>query len=130
MRQAHVAACDLLRIRYSTRLFRLGSADQICAKVSFPVSGTWAQQPGVIVMLIDDLAGKQVDAQWAGALVAVNANPWAVRQEVTRLRKRLWLLHPVHQAGSDPVVKAVRCDDGVLAIPAWTCAVMVAPQGG
>jgi pullulanase/glycogen debranching enzyme len=53
IRAAHEAALDLLRIRASSRLFRLGSAAAITSRVSFPVAGTWQQTPGVIVMSID-----------------------------------------------------------------------------
>jgi pullulanase-type alpha-1,6-glucosidase len=53
IRTAHEAALDLLRIRASSRLFRLGSAAAIRSAVTFPVAGTWQQNPGVIVMSID-----------------------------------------------------------------------------
>ncbi|MDN5570020.1 MAG: pullulanase-type alpha-1,6-glucosidase, partial [Propionibacteriaceae bacterium] len=128
MRAAHEAACDLLRLRASSRLFRLRTAAQIAAKVSFPVSGTWAQASGVIVMLLNDRAGDPVDAQWGAVAVAVNANAWPVRQEVPRLRSGGWRLHPVQASGADPVVQRARCDDGVLFLPAWTCAVFVDPR--
>lgn len=126
--RAHEAACDLLRVRASSRLFRLGDAAQIRAKVSFPAAGTWAQVPGVIVMHLDDRAGRAVDETWAAIVVAFNANAWPVRQEVTRLRKGQWALHPVQAAGSDDIVRSARCDDGVLSLPAWTCAVFVHPH--
>ena len=51
---------DLLRLRFSTPLFRLGSADLIEQKVTFPDSGADAH-PGVIVMRIDDTVGPDVD---------------------------------------------------------------------
>src|SRR5690606_37796036 len=53
---ASLLAQDLLRLRFSTDLFRLGSADLINEKVTFPNSGADAT-PGVIVMNIDDLVG-------------------------------------------------------------------------
>lgn len=128
LRRAHAAACDLLRIRASSLLFRLGDADEIRAKVSFPVSGTWAQKSGVIVMLLDDRAGRRVDERWAGIVVAVNANDWPVRQEVPLLRKSAWTLHPVHLRGADAVVRTARIDDGVISLPAWTYATFVTPH--
>ncbi len=42
MRLSHAAALDLLRLRASRRLFRLADAEQIRAKVTFPVSGLGA----------------------------------------------------------------------------------------
>ncbi|MBK8462343.1 MAG: pullulanase-type alpha-1,6-glucosidase [Nigerium sp.] len=127
MRRAHAAALDLLRLRASTRLFRLATSEQIRRKVSFPVSGSWAQQPGVIVMVIDDTLGDRVDDRFSGVTVVVNANPWPVRQPVSRLVGQRWILHPVQAAGSDAVVKAARADDGVLAVPGRTAAVFVQP---
>lgn len=128
MRDAHVQALDVLRLRASSRLFRLGDPDQVRAKVSFPVSGSWAQVPGVIVLYLDDLAGIPVDDRWAGIVVAFNATPWPVRQQVTPLRKADWALHPVHANGSDPVVRQARCDDGILSIPGRTVASFVWPR--
>ena len=128
MRRAHAAALDLLRLRASTRLFRLADAEQIRRKVSFPVSGGWAQQLGVIVMLIDDTRGEPVDDRLSALTVVVNVNPWPVRQPVACLVGQRWLLHPVQAAGSDAVVKAARADDGVLAVPGRTAAVFVRPR--
>ncbi|MFT3875787.1 MAG: pullulanase-type alpha-1,6-glucosidase [Propioniciclava sp.] len=128
MKRAHRMALDLLRIRSSTRLFRLGDAEQIRRKLSFPVSGSWAQQPGVIVMVIDDALGEPVDDRFGAVAVAVNANPWPVRQVVFALVGPAWSLHPVQRDGADAVVKAARADDGVLAVPGRTAAVFVRPR--
>ena len=128
MRFAHDLACDLLRLRASTRLFRLGSAAQIRAKVQFPVSGTWAQVPGVLLMRVDDRAGIPVDDRWSGVTVVFNATPWAVRQTVAGDAGRDWRLHPVQAGGCDGVVAASWCDDGVFAVPGRTAAVFVCPR--
>ena len=128
IRAAHSAALDLLRIRASSRLFRLASAEQVLAKVSFPLSGSWAEVPGVIVMLLDDRAGAPVDPRWVAVLVAFNAQAWPVRQQVPGLVAGGWTLHPVHAAGADPAVRSARCEDGVVSLPAWTCAVFVKPK--
>ncbi|MBU4189318.1 MAG: pullulanase-type alpha-1,6-glucosidase [Propionicimonas sp.] len=53
LRAAHEAALELLRVRSSSRLFRLGSAAAIKAAVTFPVAGTWQHTPGTIVMAIE-----------------------------------------------------------------------------
>ena len=79
-------------------------------------------------MVLDDRAGVRVDERWDGICVAVNANAWPVRQEVPRLRSGRWRLHPVQEEGADGVVRQARCDDGVLFLPAWTCAVFVEPR--
>src|SRR5690606_38516301 len=53
---AAAQARELLELRHSTDLFRLGSAELIEQKVTFPGSGPDAV-PGVITMSIDDRAG-------------------------------------------------------------------------
>ena len=125
MRQAHALALDLLRLRASTRLFRLGDPEQVKAKVSFPVSGSWTQVPGVILMLLDDAAGEPVDERWRRIAVVFNGTAWPVRQQAPALAGGAWVLHPVQVAGSDPVVRSARADDGVFMVPGRTVAVFV-----
>ena len=79
IRAAHAQALDLLRLRASTRLFRLGTADLVQAKLTFPVANSWHQLPGVIVMALDDRRNP-VDEQWSGVLTVFNSTPWLVRQ--------------------------------------------------
>ncbi len=128
MRRAHAAALDLLRLRASTRLFRLADAERIRRKLSFPVSGGWAQQPGVIVMVIDDTVGEPVCDRFSAVVAVFNVNPWPVRQSLAHLAEQRWVPHPVQAAGADAVVKAARADDGVLAVPGCTAAVFVRPR--
>ncbi len=78
---ASAAAEDLLRLRFSTDLFRLGSATLIDQKVSFPDGGPDAI-PGVIVMRIDDTVGRDVDRKLDGVLVVFNATPDGVELPV------------------------------------------------
>ncbi|WP_052462643.1 pullulanase-type alpha-1,6-glucosidase [Nigerium massiliense] len=128
MRHAHDLACDLLRLRASTRMFRLGSAAAIKQKLTFPVSGTWAQRPGTIVMAVDDTVGEPVDERWARLVVVFNATPWSLRQQVERLRPAVWQLHPVQAGGADPLVRRSRYDDGVFTVLGRTAAVFVEPR--
>jgi len=79
IRTAHAQALDLLRLRASTRLFRLGTAELVQSKLTFPVANSWHQLPGVIVMAIDDRTSP-VDERWSGVLAIFNATPWLVRQ--------------------------------------------------
>ena len=123
-------AQDLLRLRASTPLFRLGSAEAIRAKLSFPVSGTGAAHPGVVVMRLDDTAGAAVDDAHRQVLVVFNATPNAVRQEVPGMAGAALRLSPVQQAGTDEVVRSAAWDAGrgVAAVPARTVAVFVEPR--
>ncbi len=125
MREAHAHALDLLRMRRSTKLFRLGTADAINEKVKFPVSGTWAQIPGVIVMHVDDTVGEQVDPTWSGVVVVTNPAGWPVRQPVPSLRMSRWQLHPIQSESAGSLVQQAWCDDGLFSVPGRTVAVFV-----
>ncbi len=126
---AEAAALDLLEARSEVPLLRLGSADLIDQKVTFPGSGTDAT-PGLVVMLIDDLVGEDVDPRLAGALVVLNASPEAITTALPELEGRKFALTPALAKGSDPVVKATKVSarTGTLTIPARTAAVLVEGQ--
>ena len=114
---AHAAAEDLLRIRSSSRLFRLGDAAAIQQKVSFP-----AADPGVVAMLLDDTRGADVDPARSGVLVVLNAGTGATTVPGVGAG---WQLHEVQAGGSDPVVRqSVAAADGVT-VPGRTAAVFV-----
>ncbi|QPL06455.1 pullulanase-type alpha-1,6-glucosidase [Actinomyces respiraculi] len=137
---------DLLRIRSSTPLFHLGSAELIQERVSFPNSGQGAT-PGVIAMLIEDrplpgagiAAGTMraaststadIDPQ-VGALLAVfNATDEPVAETITDLQGRQFVLHSVQAEGADPVVRTSTFDaaTGTATVPARTVAVYVEVQ--
>ncbi len=124
---ASAAAQDLLRLRSSSRLFRLGSAALIDQKVGFPTSGTSSARPGVIVMRIDDTVGPDVDPALRGLLVVVNAGATAVSQPVPGLSGHALALSPVQRSGSDAVVRGTTWDaaTGTANVPARTVAVLV-----
>jgi pullulanase-type alpha-1,6-glucosidase len=127
---ASAAAEDLLRLRSSTDLFRLGSADLIEQKVSFPNGGPDAT-PGVVVMRVDDTVGRDVDRSLDGLLVVFNASPDTVSVPVDGLAMTSWKLSPVQARGSDPVVKQTTWASatGTVTVPGRTVAVLVDPQG-
>ncbi|GAA3688454.1 hypothetical protein GCM10022399_00030 [Terrabacter ginsenosidimutans] len=129
VRSADAMAQDLLRLRFSTKLFRLGNAAAINAKVSFPVSGTADAEQGVIVMRIDDTKGADVDPALRGAVVVFNATPDAVTQKVPGLTGSV-TLSPVQAKGADSVVKQAAYDagSGSFSVPARTVAVFVQPS--
>jgi pullulanase-type alpha-1,6-glucosidase len=129
IRTAHARAEDLLRVRFSSPLFRLGSAGLIQERVSFPDAGP-GQTPGVVVMAIDDRAGRDLDRRLEGVVVVFNASPAPVTETVGAAAGRRFRLHPVQARGSDPVVRAARYDRraGAFTVPARTVAVFVAPR--
>ncbi|HEU5486859.1 MAG TPA: pullulanase-type alpha-1,6-glucosidase, partial [Microlunatus sp.] len=126
---ATAQAQDLLKLRFSTPLFRLGSAELIEQKVSFPVSGTDAAHDGVIVMRIDDTVGRDVDPRLRGAVVVFNTSPQQVAQQVPGLAGG-WTLSPVQAGGADPVVKSStwNAQTTTLTVPGRTVAVFVQPR--
>ena len=91
IRAARDRAAELLRIRFSSPLFRLGSAREIQRRVSFPAGG-----PGVIVMAIE-----------GGIVVVFNATPFATTQTIPALAHRRYALHEVQARGGDPVVQGI-----------------------
>ena len=115
IRAARDRAAELLRIRFSSPLFRLGSAREIQRRVSFPTGGP-DQTPGVIVMAIegrDDI------------VVVFNATPGPTTQTIP-VRGR-YALHPVQARGGDPVVRTSSYrSDGSFTVPGRTTAVFVA----
>jgi pullulanase/glycogen debranching enzyme len=125
---ASAAAEDLLRLRFSTRLFRLGSADLINQKVSFPVSGSPDAHPGVIVMRLNDTVGPDADSALRNVVVVFNTSATPVAQKVAGVSGLV--LSQVQANGSDPVVKGAAWDAGssTLTVPARTVAVFVQPQ--
>jgi pullulanase-type alpha-1,6-glucosidase len=117
MDAAHAAAADLLRIRMSTPLFRLGTAEAIQDKISFP-----SADPGVVAMHVDDTVGADVDPALDGVLVVFNASP---SETTVADVGDGWTLHEVQAEGSDPVVKESVATDDAVTVPARTTAVFV-----
>jgi len=125
-------AMDFLRVRSSSRLFTLGSADLVRSKVTFPNSGEGAVD-GTIVMLINDEAGagNDIDAKLDGALVVFNASGESVTTAVDGLAGRVFKLHDAQANGSDETVKGASFDakTGSVTVPARTVAVFTQAAG-
>ena len=121
---SHARALELLRIRDSSPLFRLGSAALVQQRVSFPTGGP-GQTPGVIVMVIDDSAGRDLDPRSEGIVVVFNASDDATTQAVPGAAGARYALHPVQADGGDPVVRGARHDraTGTFTVPPRTVAV-------
>ncbi|GGM62006.1 hypothetical protein GCM10010106_05040 [Thermopolyspora flexuosa] len=115
---------ELLRVRVSSPAFALGSAAEVQRRVSFPLSGTPGEIPGVITMRIDTTG---LDARWRSITVVFNATPDEQRQQVPALDGAAVALHPVQAASGDDVVRRAAFDPagGVLTVPGRTVAVFV-----
>jgi pullulanase len=124
------AFLDLLRIRASSSLFRLRSADQIQARLRLPNTGP-AQVPTVLAGHLDG-AGLD-DAGFAEILYLVNVDLEPREITLDAQARRDWTLHPVHATGADRrPVDAARYDaaSGAFTIPARTAVVWVIPRDG
>jgi pullulanase-type alpha-1,6-glucosidase len=115
---------QFLRIRQSSPLFALASTAEVQRRLSFPLSGTAGEDPGVITMHLDGTGLKGAEK---GLTVVFNATPTARTQTVAGLRGSKQRLHEVQAKGSDPVVKQAAFDpaSGTFTVPGRTVAVFV-----
>ncbi|WP_321170554.1 pullulanase-type alpha-1,6-glucosidase [Streptomyces sp. Je 1-369] len=104
---------DLLHIRTTEPAFSLATAGKVQSALSFPLSGTDDETPGVITMKLGDL------------VVVLNASPQTQLQRVDALRGTRYALHPVQASGADRTVKSSTYDrsSGAFTVPARTVAV-------
>ncbi|MFK4070667.1 pullulanase-type alpha-1,6-glucosidase [Streptomyces sp. NPDC029674] len=104
---------DLLRIRTTEPEFSLATAGQVQSALSFPLSGTAAETPGVITMKLGDL------------VIVFNASPEEQRQRVDAVRGAGYALHPLQASGADRKVKSSTYErtSGTFSVPARTVAV-------
>jgi pullulanase/glycogen debranching enzyme len=119
---------DLLRIRASTPLFHLATADEVRRRVGFPASGP-SQEPTVVAELIDGrgLPG----ARFGAVLVVLNVDRQAHALALPDLKGRHWRLHPVHlaaHAADTRIARDAMVDDarGRFTVPARAAVVFVA----
>ena len=121
---------DLLRIRKSTSLLHMASADDIKARLKFWNTGS-AQVPTVIVGDLDG-SGGYAGANFQEVTYFINVDKQAHQIAIPALASRAFVLHPVHLAAgaADPRAAQATYDSatGTFAIPARTAVVFVVPQ--
>ncbi|WP_437114883.1 pullulanase-type alpha-1,6-glucosidase [Streptomyces longispororuber] len=110
---ASAAYRDLLKVRTTEPVFSLATSGQVQRTLSFPLSGTPGETPGVLTMRLGDL------------VVVFNATPDARDQRVAGLAGTAYGLHPVQARGADAVVKSATYtkSSGTFRVPARTVAV-------
>lgn len=113
---------ELLRIRRSSLLLRLDTAEAVQAKLRFHNTGP-EQIPGLIAMSLDDTQGTAVDETFSHLVVIFNAT---LEEQVVELSLADFDLHPVQQASVDDVVRTASYAEGTFTVPARTTAVFVA----
>ena len=129
---ARAAFEDWLRIRASTRLLRLRSADEVIARLRF--HGTGPDQAGTL--LVGELDGGAIDgralddAGFGGVLYLLNVADTPASIAIPGAAGRGWRLHPVLAAPGAADARAredARVDDadGRFTVPARTAVVFV-----
>ncbi|CAJ2629361.1 unnamed protein product [Trifolium pratense] len=125
---------NLLRIRYSSPLFRLRTANAIQQRVRFHNTGP-SLAYGFIVMSIEDghdgFPGlSQLDPIYSFIVVVFNASPQEVSFVSPSLQSRNLHLHPIQEISSDDLVKSSKYEasSGCFVIPRRTTAVFVEPR--
>lgn len=107
IRTTRDAFLDLLRIRASSVLFRLRTADEVAARLTLLNTGP-QQLPTVVVGHLNGRApgaaasnGRLADgAGFAEILYAINVAPEAATLTLAELRGRAFVLHPVHRSAN------------------------------
>ncbi|WP_216378083.1 alpha-1,6-glucosidase domain-containing protein [Arcanobacterium phocae] len=154
MQSASAQARELLKLRSSSPLFTLGSADLIKERVTFPDAGSWAE-PGMIMMRISDpLPAKEpaaitairhlvraagvvnipsaidIDPEISDVLVVFNATPETKEKSINELKGIDYQLSDVQANGADDVAKATTWNktEGKISIPARSVVVLVDKQ--
>ncbi|MFH8562452.1 pullulanase-type alpha-1,6-glucosidase [Streptomyces sp. NPDC017988] len=110
---ASAAYRDLVRLRATEPAFSLKTAAEVQSRLSFPLSGTTAETPGVVTMRLGDL------------VVVFNATPDIRTQRVPALADTAYRLHPVQAEGADTTVRqaSYERESGTFSVPARTVAV-------
>lgn len=113
----------LIKIRMSSPLFRLTTAEDIIDRVSFLNTGE-NQQIGLIAMLIDDENKKEIiDTNISQIMVLFNSS--SESKSVSFADTKGFTLHPALAVGSDNTVKNSRINATSFEVPALTTAVFI-----
>jgi pullulanase-type alpha-1,6-glucosidase len=117
---------ELLEIRESSPLFRLGDADLVQDRLDFYNTGP-NQREGLIVMGLDDTSGTDLDPDHEGIVVLFNSNDEPMTFQISAYARALFQLHPIQAASADSVVRGATFDPrtGTFTVPARTTAVFV-----
>jgi len=118
---------DMLKVRKSSKLFRLTTGADVMERVKFFNVGP-SQIPGLIVMAISDEVGRNLDPRLKSIVVLFNADKVAHSVPVPGYQGKQMKLHPVQQSSTaDLVVKSSSFDSatGSFNVPPRTTAVFV-----
>jgi len=111
---------ELLRIRYSSPLFRLKDKQSIIDNVAFLNTGV-SQIPGLVAMQLKGKSG------WKKREIVVlfNGSNESVEFSHDELESGDYRLHPYQRWSIDTATRESKYDDGVFTVPAMTTAVFI-----
>ena len=119
---------DLLRIRASSGLLRLQTAEDVQTRLRFHNTGA-AQEPTVIAAAIDGRG--YAGAGFQELLYFINVDKIDHALTIDQLKGRAYVLHPVHRSPSAADRRAAqaqyRQSDGRFTVPARTAVVFILP---
>jgi len=118
---------EILKIRKSSKLFRLETEGQIIPRVRFHNTGS-LQKNGLIAMSISDRINHGLDPNYEQVVVLFNANKFGQTLTIPDFKGISMSLHPVQSNSHDPLVKTASFNSqtGEFQVPGRTTAVFVA----
>jgi pullulanase len=122
---------ELLRIRKSSRLFRLRTAEEVQRHVSFLGSGADLVL-GLIVLVLDNRGPSRLEDPFDRIVACFNTRKTEVDFSSETVRGAALALHEVQAASADPQVRTARFEPGGgrFVVPPRTTAVFVELAGG
>jgi pullulanase/glycogen debranching enzyme len=116
---------EMLQIRKSSKLFRLETAEDIKARLTFLNTGP-DQIPGLIVMSLSDGGDlESLDPMYERIVVLFNASNEEITFSADEWANADLTLHPVQAASADPIVQTATFEAGTFTVPAMTTVVFV-----
>ena len=121
----------LLRVRKSSKLFRLHTKEQICERLKFLNAEKGSKQiPGLIVMKIDDSSKQILDEKRKQIICLFNATREKIDFTHKSLKTQNLVLHPALDEKVDPRIKEATYEPktGTITIPARSTLVYYEPR--
>ncbi|MFK7804936.1 MAG: pullulanase-type alpha-1,6-glucosidase [Anaerolineae bacterium] len=114
----------MLKVRASSPLFRLRTAEDVAERVTFHNTGP-DQLPGVIVMSIDDSGAERIDPNYDRIVVIFNGQNKEVIFGISELASVEMMLHPEMALSSGSTWVGAGYTDGKFVVPGVSTTVFV-----
>ena len=115
---------DFIKIRSSSKLFRLRTAEQVKHNVTF-LNNDVLKQRGLIVMYLGDSGLVDIDPALESIVVIFNSSD---KSQTFATDASDYKLHPIQLDGADDVVRTSEASEVGFSVPALTTAVFIKPQ--